>query len=125
LLLEFGEYFPFASQIDIDGKFSGVGFESNNDHPLSQTLIDLMTEHLDNELRQNNIRSYCITCDVKVKNTNFPKGTDAIVISIRYADNILKCFYPYLIEQENKIKYFDVWSEKGKIQEDRQSKCLQ
>lgn len=111
LLIEHGEYFPFASQIDNDGKFTGVGFEGDDDQPLSETLIAVMTEHLDNELSQNNIRSYCITFDVRIKNEDFPDGIDAIFVSVKHSHNLIKCFYPYLIEPDNKIKYFDAWSE--------------
>jgi hypothetical protein len=112
LLIEYGEYFPFASQINNDGKLTGVGFKDDDDKPLSQALIDLMTKHLDNELSQNIIRSYCIVFDVRVKNNNFPDGIDAIVVSVKHTDNFIKCFYPYLIDPNKKIKYFDAWSEK-------------
>ena len=112
LLIDVGEFFPFASQVDKNGTFSGIGFDNGDDRPSSQALIDTMTTHFENELTQNNIRSYCITYDVRVKNINFPDGIDAIVVSVKYANNILKCFYPYLIEPDNKIKYFDAWSEK-------------
>lgn len=112
LLIDGGEFFPFASQVDNKGTFSGIGFDNGDDRPSSQSLIDTMTVHLENELTQNNIRSYCIAYDVRVKNNNFPDGIDAIVVSVKYADNFLKCFYPYLIEPDKKIKYFDAWSEK-------------
>ena len=113
LLIDGGEFFPFASQVDNNGTFSGIGFDNGDDRPKSQALIDTMTDYFENELNQKNIRSYCITFDVRVKNNNFQDGIDAIVVSVKQADNFLKCFYPYLIEQDNKIKYFDPWSEKN------------
>ena len=111
--MEYGEFFPFAAQVHVDGKFSGVGFDIGDDRPSSQSLLEIMTDHLENELTQNNLRSYCITYEVRVKNSNFPDGIDAIVVSVKHADNFIKCFYPYLIEPDNKVKYFDAWSEKN------------
>lgn len=113
-LVEHGEFFPFASQIDKDGKFSGVGFEGDDDRPLSQTLIDTMTDHFENEINENNIRSYCITFDVRIKNDTFPDGIDSIIVSVRHDgnNNPLKYFFPYSISNSG-IKYYDGWLEKN------------
>lgn len=118
LLTENGEFSPFASQTDTSGRFCGVGFDDINDRPSGQILLDSMTDHFESELFKNTIRSFCIAFDARVKNATFPGSTDAIIISIRYNDAILKWFYPYSIEPGNKIEYLDAWSEKGKIPAD-------
>jgi hypothetical protein len=112
LLTEFGEFFPFAAQINNRGELTGIGYESEIEFPTSQEVIDELTIWLEKELEQNSIRSFCITHDSKLKNNNYPNGIDCIISVIKHKKNntIMEFSFPYLIKKKKEIEYYEAWS---------------
>lgn len=102
MLLEGKEYYPFGVKIKSNGELIPVNyFDKNNQYPESHLIIDYLSKKLYAELKNNTIKAYGITYDVKVQ-TNDLEKTDAILIDIKHKNskNIPKYFFPYHWENE-------------------------
>ena len=111
LLLEFGEFFPFAAQIEHDGELHGVGYQSESESPSSKEAIDNLTSHLESELEENNIRSYCIVYDTRLTNDDYPSGIDCVIAIMKHKadETTIEFSFPYQIKDNGEIEYFDSW----------------
>lgn len=111
LLIEFGEFFPFAAKIDKLGVLTGVGYQSENDKPASQVVLDSLLERLEEELSENFIRSFCVAYDTNLTNDDFPNGIDCIVTLTRhqFENSTIEFSFPYKIPDNGEIEYYDSW----------------
>jgi len=112
LLIEFAEFYPFGAQVDLDGNLTGVGYQSETERPKSAEVIKSLTTYFENELIENTIRSYSITYDSILTNSDYPKGIDCITILTKHKmeDASIEYFFPYLINESGAIEYHTGWA---------------
>ena len=113
LLLEYQEYFPCATIIDLSGEIVPVNYFEGDERPLSADLIAKYHEILDNQIAKKEIRAYCIAYDVTAKRNAESEKTDAIAIKIKHAETeeIVIYFYAYKLTEENRLVMGDSWGE--------------
>jgi len=67
MLGEQDEFYPFGATMSSSGEITNIGAAvEGDDHPLSKTLIDLMTERFRQQATKGEIRAAAICCDVRV-----------------------------------------------------------
>lgn len=113
LLTDSGEFFPFGAKIYLSGEFKPVGYFDDDEFPESQKVIDVLSTVFEKELNEKEIRSYCITYDVRVTNEDYPKPTDAIVVMFKHRDlnGELNYYYPYILKESSEIEFLEPWAE--------------
>ncbi|MFT2010203.1 hypothetical protein ACMA1I_16125 [Pontibacter sp. 13R65] len=116
LLMDSGEYYPFASKISSSGEFVSVGFSEDEEFPESQIIINALSSAFEEALNMKELRAYCIAYDVRVKNVKFSSPIDAILLSIRHenVEGKLTYYYPYEFGNKKQIKFFEPWAELDK-----------
>jgi len=106
MLLESKEYYPFGAIIDNNGELIPVGYKDNEtDMPESQKVINELTSHFKDDLKNNKIRAYGVTYDVRVQINDSGDKSDAILIDIihRESSEIPQYYFTYS------------WTEKGEL----------
>ncbi|WP_396188508.1 hypothetical protein [Flavobacterium sp.] len=106
MLIESKEYYPFGAFIDNNGELIPVGYKDNEtDMPESQKVISELTAHFEDDLRNNKIKAYGVTYDVRVQINDSGDKSDAILIDIVHRDSseIPQYYFTYS------------WTEKGEL----------
>lgn len=116
LLLEFGEYYPFAAKVELSGDLTPFGIHEGEEYPESQKVINELTAFLEDELNGSKIRAYCISYDVRVTNEKYSSSIDTVLISFRHkgVKGMLNYYYPYIIDTDKKIEFKEPWGEQEK-----------
>jgi hypothetical protein len=111
LLLEYQEYFPCATTIDLNGKIVPVSYFDGDEHLLSADLITKYKEILDEEIRKKVIRAYSIAYDVIAQKHKESEKTDAIAILIKHSETkeMIVYFYAYKLTSDNTLVMGDCW----------------
>ena len=116
LLLDSGEYYPFGSKISSSGEFIPVSFFDEEEFTESQKIINELTYTFEEALSKKEVRAYCITYDVRVKNEKYSSAIDAILVSIKHEDveGKLTYYYPYELGNKKKLEFLEPWGEHEK-----------
>jgi hypothetical protein len=89
MLLQYKEYYPFGTVIDKKGELIPVGFkDQESDMPKSQKVIDELAKRFQEDLKNDKIRAYGITYDVRVQVNDLGEKSDAILIDIIHKDSL-------------------------------------
>jgi hypothetical protein len=106
MLFESKEYYPFGAIIDNSGELIPVGYKDNEtDMPESQRVINELNAHFEDDLKNNKIKAYGVTYDVRVQINDSGDRSDAILIDIVHRDS-----------SEIRQYYFTYsWNEKGEL----------
>ena len=112
LLIEQGEFYPFAVYLDNGGKLIPADFHYGDDFPLSQTLICNFKSYFDPQISNSKIKAYAIAFDTKVTNDVFPKSINSLAIRIVHIDseNIVTYYFPYMLSGR-RIEFLKGWEE--------------
>lgn len=113
LLLEYQEYYPCATTIDLDGEVIPISYFDGDDYPQSADLIDTYQVLLDKKINLDEIRAYSIAYDVRVNKNSEGEKTDAIAIKVKHTetDEVIVYFYSYTLSSEGKLTMGDSWGE--------------
>jgi len=93
-LLDAGEFYPFGTCIDKDGKIKPVSAFLEGDFPSSLELISLLEKQLREGILNGNYKISVLVIDVSVKEDN-----------IKYDAMELRFFEPKDVEKKQYIKY--------------------
>jgi hypothetical protein len=112
LVIKFGEYFPIATAISIDGETIPIHYFDGDEHPLSEDLIKQFVEILDKRINDSEIRSYAIAYDVIAQKNSESKKTDAIAIKIIHNESVesMTYFFAYELTREGKFEIGESWA---------------
>ncbi len=79
MLREYGEFYPFGAFMSSSGEIQWVGAKmEDDDHPPSESLIDLLTETFKNQAARGGLRAAAICYDVLTVPPGEDRKRDAI-----------------------------------------------
>mgnify|MGYP003631076348 CR=1 FL=1 len=108
MLREYKEYYPFGVSVNSNGEIVPIGYRDNEtDMPKSQKVIDELTNHFQDDLKNNKIRAYGITYDVRVQVNGSGEISDAILIDIVHRDSmdLPKYYFSYSWSEKDKLVF--------------------
>ena len=108
LLIENGEFYPLASEINSKNEIVHLGTYDGDEQPLSDTIISNLKSAFKAKKEKYNIVS--IFCDVSIINPNTNLKTDAISILVEDEKTAAKIFYPYMLTKNLELSYSEPWS---------------
>jgi hypothetical protein len=95
LLKKYGEFYPFAAYVGLDGKVTPVGIQADNEHPKSQEMIDQYTALLKHLASTGEANAVALCYDSRVSLDGGPKK-DAISVALEDSSgDCMACYLPY------------------------------
>lgn len=96
LLVEQGEFYPFAGAMKPDGEIVGVAGHNGDDLPSSTEVIELLKEGLREGASEGAYIATVIVYDVQLSVTDEDEMPDAVVAAIDHRDGYSQMvFFPY------------------------------
>jgi hypothetical protein len=114
LLTKQGEFYPIGAIMLSCGEIRHVGAKiEGNDHPPSQSLIDLLTETFQKEATKGNLRAAGICYDVLTVPPGKHQKQDAICCGLEhYSGEVVDVFKPYARTEDGTFHFDDIFAAK-------------
>ena len=114
MLREHGEFYPFGAIMTSSGEIRHVGAKmEDDDHPLSQPLIDLLTETFKNQAKKGELRAAGICYDVVTVPLGKDQKRDAVCCCLEhYSGETVDVFVPYVKVADGEIQYGETFAAK-------------
>jgi hypothetical protein len=109
LLTKYGEFFPLASAIKVDGSVAQVGTYDGDERPLSDKLItDFKTAF---KAKRDKYRAVTIFYDVRVVNPDTEQKVDAIAVFVEteYENDAFTFYFSYSLTPDKGIEFGNSW----------------
>ena len=114
LLAENGEFYPFGGAISSKGEIVAVAAHDGDEHPPSQTLIDLLVEVFKAQAKEGTYRATAIVYDVRVVPPDSEEKSDAICLDLDHVDGLsLTAMLPYSFNADGEIVYTNLFAQAG------------
>jgi hypothetical protein len=114
LLAENGEFYPFGGAINSKGEIISVAAYDGDEHPASQTLIDLLVQSFKAEAKQGTYRATAIVYDVRVVPPDTEEKSDAICLDLDHVEGLsLTALLPYSFNGDGEIVYTKLFAQAG------------
>jgi hypothetical protein len=112
MLLEYGEFYPFGAVMSSSGETRMVGAKmEGDDHPPSESLIDLLTDAFKEQAARRELRAAGICYDVLTVPPGEDQKRDAICCGLEhYTGEWVDVFLPYLKTEDGNIQYGEVFA---------------
>jgi hypothetical protein len=82
MLIKYGEFFPYSSSMNSDGKISAVGGYTGSERPKSTEVIDLLRAVFRREAEVGKIRACAVVYDIRTVPPGKTQKTDAIAVEL-------------------------------------------
>ena len=118
LLKKQGEFYPIGAIMLSDGEIRHVGAKiEGDDHPPSQSLIDLLTESFQKEAAEGKLRAAGICYDVLTVPPGKDQKQDAICCGLEHClGEAVDVFTPYVRTADGNFQYDEIFASKRKPQ---------
>jgi hypothetical protein len=84
MLAEHGEFFPFGRTMKPDGEIVAVSAFDSDDHPPSESVIDLMTQVFKQQARRGQLRAAGICYDTRTTPPGQTEKCDAVCATMEH-----------------------------------------
>jgi hypothetical protein len=117
LLSKQGEFYPIGAIMTSDGEIRHVGAKiEGEEHPPSQSLIDLLTGTFRKEAAKGKLRAAGICFDVLTTPPGKHQKQDAICCGLEHwLGEAVDVFKPYARAEDGNFKYEEVFAAKRKM----------
>jgi hypothetical protein len=106
MLKDRGEFYPFGSSMDLNGKITMDGATTGQEHPPSQELLDILSGSFAKRAEVGELRAAAICADVRVVPPGAEKKTDAISVGLEHATGeAVTVFLPYQKGWLGRVRY--------------------
>jgi hypothetical protein len=118
MLREYGEFYPFGAFMSSSGEIQWVGAKmEDDDHPPSESLIDLLTETFKNQAARGGLRAAAICYDVLTIPPGEDQKRDAICCGLEhYSGETVDVFVPYVKTVDSDVQYGEIFVAKRTAQ---------
>jgi len=118
MLLEYGAFYPFGAYMSSSGEIQWVGAKmEDDDHPPSESLIDLLTETFKNQAARGGLRAAGICYDVLTVPPGEDQKRDAICCGLEhYSGETVDVFVPYVKTVDSDVQYGEIFVAKRNAQ---------
>ena len=112
LLSKQGEFYPIGAIMLSDGELRHVGAKiEGDDHPPSQSLIDLLTETFQKEAAMGKLRAAGICYDVLTVPPGKHQKQDAIYCGLEHClGEAVDVFKPYVRTEDGNFQYDEIFA---------------
>ncbi len=115
MLKRHGEFIPFGATMTSDGQVQDVGGYTEDQHPESQDVIDLLTGSFRGAASAGKIRAAGICIDVRTIAPGQTEKTDAICARLEHQDGeAVEVFLPYRKGMLGRLKYGTIFATPGR-----------
>ena len=116
LLEKNGEFYPIGASMNSDGEIAHLAGFEGDEHPASQTIIDLIKHGLRAQASESNLRAGAICYDVRTVPPGASKKTDAICVDLAHVEGeAVKVLEPYRKGWFGKIAYGEIFAARGDL----------
>ncbi len=106
------EFYPIGSVMLFDGKVELTAIETDSEHPLSNEVIEQLTQLHHEKALMGQIKASAIAYNASVKVENV--DMDAIIVSVEHREGYsVQVVVPYKQTIFNKIKYGQIFAQEG------------
>jgi hypothetical protein len=113
MLMKYGEFIPYGSTVNGDGKIAAVGGDTGDQHPKSQETIDLLRGAFRRQAQAGTIVACALVYDIRTIPPGQSKKTDAVAVNLDHRGGMsIIVIYPYSIENK-KVALGKSWAVKG------------
>lgn len=114
MLTKEGEFFPYGSSMNADGKIAAVGAQVGNEHPKSAELIGLLRGAFQREAESGKIRACAVVYDTRVVPPGKTEKIDAIAVELDHSGGMsIAVIYPYRLAPDKKLTLGESYVVKG------------
>ena len=114
MLTKHGEFFPYGSSMNSDGKISAVGGYTGSEHPKSTEVIDLLRAGFRREAEAGKIRACALVYDIRTVPPGKTEKTDAIAVELDHRGGMsVVVVYPYAISAGKRAMLGESYAAKG------------
>ncbi len=114
LLTKHGEFYPIGAIMLSDGEIRHVGARiQDDDHPPSQSSIDLLTENFQKEAKKGKLRAAGICHDVLTVPPGEHQKQDAICCCLEHClGEAVDVYEPYVRTEDGSFQYGEIFAAK-------------
>jgi hypothetical protein len=117
MLLQYGEFYPFAKSMSLVGEIRDVGGWDGNEHPSSSDLIRFLVDGLRHQAELGIIRAYGICLNVRARKSEDALMTDAICCRLEHVNGeAVAVFIPYHKTPTTEVFYGNLWANLSKAE---------
>jgi len=97
-LAKYGELYPFGAQMTSSGKVEAAAIHSEQEHPPSSELIEILHGAFAAKARAGEIRASGLAYDVRVQALGASEKSDAVAIELEHREgyNVI-VYFPYTL----------------------------
>ena len=105
MLTKYREFYPYGGRMAHDGKIALASAYNGTEHPLSQPLIDLLTNAHRSEAKENKLRACAIIYDIRTIPPGKSEKQDAIAVACDHVSGYsVVVIFPYSFDAEKKLQ---------------------
>jgi hypothetical protein len=113
MLTKSGEFFPYGSTMNSDGKIAAVAGYTGVEQPKSQEVIDLLKGTFHRQAENGTIKACALAYDIRTIPPGQTQKTDAIAVNLDHRGGMsIVAIYPYSLENKRVIRGKS-WAVKG------------
>ena len=113
MLTNYGEFIPYGSTMNSDGKIAAVGGDTGDEHPKSKEVIELLQGAFHRQAQGGTIRACALVYDIRTIPPGQTQKTDAVAVSLDHRGGMsIVVIHPYSIENK-KVTFGKSWAIKG------------
>lgn len=117
MVSEHGEFYPFGSTMNLSGEVAYTSAYDGDEHPESQTLIDLLSDVYRHQVSSKEIRAAGICYDVRITLPGAQGKTDAFCVSLEHlSGEAVNVYMPYKRLESGELEYGEVFATPRKPQ---------
>lgn len=106
MLTEHGEFFPYGAVMRLDGEIVNCSTVHVDEHPSSQTLIEMFTNEFHELASKGEIRAAGICCDVRVSTRDHPAKVDAVQFALEHTNGeAVNVYLPYDLDSSREVRF--------------------
>jgi hypothetical protein len=115
MLKRHGEFYPYGSTMDSEGKISATSGYTGTEHPASTELIGLLKAAFTRDAKAGKIMACALVYDVKTLPPGKIEKIDAIRVDLDHRDGMsLAVVFPYAIAPNKTVTLSEPFAMKGK-----------
>jgi hypothetical protein len=114
MLRKHGEFYPFGALMNSNGEIQHVGAKmEDDDHPPSQSLVDLLTNAFKQQAKRGELRAAGICYDALTIPPGENRKRDAVCCCLEHSSGeTVNVFVPYVKKADGDIQYGEIFAGK-------------
>lgn len=113
MLSTFGEFYPFACALDVEGELSTLDGDDEDQSPVSQNLIEQLREEVRVRVPRADVVATAVAYDARVQIRDRDIDSDAVVIEVDQVAEDPSIVFMLYRREGGSIEYGDVLVQPG------------